>query len=46
MDLFSKIKDGDHAALSKGITLLESLLESEKKLSEKLISDCMPYSGN
>lgn len=46
MDLFSKIKDGDHAALSKGITLLESSLESEKKLSEKLISDCMPYSGN
>ena len=46
MNLFEEIKKGNQVALSKGITILESTLESDKILSEKLISQCLPYSGN
>ena len=46
MDLFSEIKQGDKSALAKGITLLESSLATDISEAQKLISDCLPLSGN
>ena len=46
MNLFKDIKQGKQLALAKGITLLESSLESDNKASQRLIADCLPYSGN
>ena len=46
MDLFSKIKQGDKSSLAKGITLLESSLITDISEAQKLISDCLPLSGN
>jgi len=46
MDLFSEIKKGNKVALAKGITLLESSLTTDIAEAQKLISDCLPLSGN
>lgn len=46
MDLFKEILKGNKVALAKGITLLESSLETDIISSQKLISDCLPHSGN
>ncbi|MDC0204785.1 methylmalonyl Co-A mutase-associated GTPase MeaB, partial [Flavobacteriales bacterium] len=46
MNLFAEIKQGDKSALSKGITLLESSLITDISEAQKLISDCLPLSGN
>ena len=46
MDLFKEILKGNKVALAKGITLLESSLETDIISSQELISDCLPHSGN
>ena len=46
MDLFSEIKEGNKSSLAKGITLLESSLTTDIAEAQKLISDCLPLSGN
>jgi LAO/AO transport system kinase len=46
MDLFKEILKGNKVALAKGITLLESSLETDILDSQKLITDCVPHSGN
>ena len=46
MNLFTKIREGNEVALSQGITLLESSLESDNLFSHRLIDDCLPHSGN
>lgn len=44
--LFNEIKSGDLTALSKGITLLESTLESDQKQAQELIQMSLPFIGN
>jgi LAO/AO transport system kinase len=44
--LFNEIKTGNVAALSKGITLLESELEEHKTKAAELLKLCLPLSGN
>jgi LAO/AO transport system kinase len=44
--LLEGIKKGDRGALSLGITLLESSLESDQKRAKELIQLCLPFSGN
>lgn len=44
--LFSEIKKGDIASLSKGITLLESELTEHKEKANELLKLCLPLSGN
>ena len=46
MDLFTEILKGNKIALSKGITLIESNRKDQRNEAEKLISNCLPYSGN
>ena len=43
--LFEGIKNHDRFALSAGITLIESQLESDKQLANELIRACLPLSG-
>ena len=45
MNLSKEILKGNITALSKGITLIESNLDSDIKNIQKLISKCLPYSG-
>ncbi len=40
------IKSGNITILSKAITLIESLRESDNELAQAIIEDCMPHSGN
>ena len=46
MNLSKQIIAGNITALSKGITLLESTLESDEHKARKLVTDCLPESGN
>ena len=46
MDLFKEILKGNKVALAKGITLLESFLETDIISSQELISNCLPHSGD
>lgn len=46
MNLSKQIIAGNITALSKGITLLESTLESDEHKARKLVADCLPESGN
>ncbi|MAX68329.1 MAG: methylmalonyl Co-A mutase-associated GTPase MeaB [Flavobacteriales bacterium] len=46
MDLFKEILKGNKVALAKGITLLESSLETDIISSQELILDCLPHSGD
>jgi len=43
MNLLSEIKKGNKTALAKGITLLESSLESDRKLANNLIKKCLTH---
>ena len=43
MNLLSEIKKGNKTALAKGITLLESSLESDRKLADNLIKECLNH---
>jgi LAO/AO transport system kinase len=43
--LFEGIQHHDRFALSAGITLIESQLESDKLLANELIRKCLPFSG-
>jgi len=43
--LVEGITAGDRAMLSRGITLVESSLDSDKRLAKKVIQACLPYSG-
>ncbi len=45
MKLFKDILNGNVSALSKGITLVESSLNKDKILANKLIKLCLPKSG-
>ena len=45
-DLFQQIKVGNTAALSQGITLLESELPAHKSKANELLKLCLPISGN
>lgn len=40
------IRSGDVAALSTGITLLESMKHSDKAAATELVQLCLPFSGN
>lgn len=44
--LFDLILNGDIAALSKAITLIESTLPSDRVLANKLMEKALPFSGN
>jgi len=44
--LFKGIRKGDIGALSLGITLLESSLDSDQSKAKELIQLCLPFSGN
>jgi len=44
--LFEGIVAGDRAMLSRGITLVESSLSSDKKLAQEIIQACLPHAGN
>ena len=46
MDLLKEILNGNKVSLAKGITLLESSLETDILSSQKLIVACLPHSGN
>ena len=46
MDLYEEIIKGNKVALAKGITIIESSLESDIIQAQKLILDCKSYSGN
>jgi LAO/AO transport system kinase len=46
MELSEEILKGNKVALAKGITLLESSLESDSISAQNLISKCSEYSGN
>jgi len=46
MNLSKQIIAGNITALSKGITLLESTLESDEHKARKLVTDCFAESGN
>lgn len=46
MDLFQEIINGNITALSKGITLIESEKYEHTKKAQKLLSKCLPFSGN
>jgi len=46
MDLFKKLLNGNKVALAKGITLLESSLESDNKIAQNLLQKCFEHSGN
>jgi LAO/AO transport system kinase len=43
--IFKGIRNHDRFALSAGITLIESQLDSDKVLANELIRLCLPYSG-
>ena len=43
--LFEGIQNHDRFALSAGITLIESQLESDKPLANELIRKCLPFAG-
>ncbi len=45
-ELYNGIIDGDRTILSRGITLIESNLASDKKEAQELIGMCLPHSGN
>ncbi|MFK5854605.1 MAG: methylmalonyl Co-A mutase-associated GTPase MeaB [Bacteroidota bacterium] len=45
IDIYKGILDGDRTLLSRGITLIESSLESDKDVAQKLIQLCLPHSG-
>jgi LAO/AO transport system kinase len=45
-EIFSGIRRGDRALLSRGITLIESSLPNDRKEASELIKMCLPYSGN
>ena len=40
-----EILSGNRAVLSKAITLVESSLEEHQKIAQKIIAQCLPYSG-
>jgi len=46
VSLFEALRLGDRAALSAAITLLESTLESDQQIASRIISHCLPLSGN
>ena len=46
MGLAQKIIQGNRTALGQGITLLESTLTEHEEQSKKLLSECLPHSGN
>ena len=46
MDLLKEILKGNKVALAKGITLLESSLETDILSSQELITACFPHSGS
>lgn len=46
LSLFNALRLGDRAALSAAITLLESTLESDQQIASRIISHCLPFSGN
>lgn len=44
-ELFQKIKEGDKAALSKGITLIESSNPQSQEKAADLIEKCLPFAN-
>lgn len=40
------ITKGDRSLLSRGITLVESSLKSDKNFAKEIINGCLPHSGN
>lgn len=44
--IFTKLCEGDRAALSRALTMVESKLASHRSLAEELIQMALPYSGN
>ena len=46
MDLFREILNGSKVALSKGITLLESSLDSDSEIAKNLLQKCLSHSRN
>ncbi|MFT5778335.1 MAG: LAO/AO transport system kinase [Crocinitomicaceae bacterium] len=45
-EIFDGIRSGESAALSSGITLVESQLSEHRALANELIQLCLPFSGN
>jgi len=43
--LFESIRAGDRSSLARAVTLTESALDSDRRLSEKLLKKLLPYSG-
>ncbi len=43
--IYKGIIDGDRTFLSRGITLIESVLETDENDSHKLMKSCLPHSG-
>lgn len=41
-----QLRKGDRSALSRAITLVESTLPSDFALADKIVQECLPYSGN
>lgn len=46
MNLFREILKGNKVALAKGITLIESSLDSDNKTAKNLLQKCLSHSGN
>jgi len=44
--LFTAIRNGEHAALSAAITILESSLPEDRLIAKDIIRLCLPVSGN
>lgn len=45
-DIFNRLRKGDRAALSRGLTMLESKLDSHRATADELIQMALPFSGN
>ena len=45
-DYVKGILGGDITVLSKAITIVESTLETDLEISQKIIEKCLPHSGN
>ena len=46
MDLYKEILNGNKVALAKGITLLESSLDSDNKIAQDLLQKCLAHGIN
>src|SRR5699024_10193530 len=45
-EYIEQIRSGDRKALSRALTLIESTKEDHRKRAQKIVEQCMPYTGD